>query len=150
MAQIILEDATLAEDVELKFGKNSGKSYCRFRVAENRREQRDGEWVDAATAFHTVIVYGRLAENVAESLAKGQRVHVVGDQRAREYTPDGATRAVTVLEIHADFVAPSLTFGSTTFTRNSTAAAVEEVPAVPDEDAPPAEDSEPAKSRSKK
>ena len=46
--------------------------------------------------FHDVVAWRELAENAAESLAKGRRVIVTGELRQRSWTDqDGAKRTKT-------------------------------------------------------
>lgn len=123
MATVIIEQANLTKEPELKVGK-SGKAWVSLRVAENRRvRDENGDWVDAPTKFHNVVAFGHLAENIAESLEKGSNVVIVGDQRTRAYRPDGTNDTVEIDEIVASVVAPSLQYGVTAFhkvTRSST------------------------------
>ena len=92
---------------ELRFTP-SGQAVANFGVAVNRRWQnrQTQEW-EEAVSFFDVTVWAQLAENVAETLAKGTRVTVTGrlDQRSWE-TPDGDKRSK--VEIVADDVAVSL------------------------------------------
>jgi single-strand DNA-binding protein len=73
---------------------------------------RDGEsWRDGDTSFFRVNAWRALAENVAESIAKGDRAIVIGRLKSRSWeTPEGEKR--TVVEIEADDIAPSLRFAT--------------------------------------
>ena len=44
-----------------------------LRVAVTQRVQQDGEWRDGETSFFKVNVWRGQAENLAESLGKGER-----------------------------------------------------------------------------
>jgi single-strand DNA-binding protein len=94
----------------LKFG-NSGKAYVRLRVAESRGENKDSNFYDV-TAFET------LAENIADSLQKGDRVVIDGYfDSARTYeSAAGGTRVA--LDVIANEVTPSLRFAKVEITRN--------------------------------
>lgn len=100
----------LARDPELKY-TNTGQAVCNFGVAVNRRWQNKQQEWEEAVSFHNVVCWGPLAENCAESLAKGSRVVVTGrlEQRSWE-TPDGEKRSV--VEIVADEIGPSLKFAT--------------------------------------
>jgi len=78
-----------------------------FRLAVNQRiRQDDGTWRDGETNFFRVNAWREQAENIAESLAKGNRAVVLGRLRTRSWeTPEGEKRSVT--EIDADEVAPA-------------------------------------------
>jgi single-strand DNA-binding protein len=78
-----------------------------MRVVVTQRIQLDGEWRDGETSFFKVNVWRGQAENLAESLSKGDRVMVTGRLRQRSWeTPEGEKRSVTELE--ADEVGASL------------------------------------------
>jgi single-strand DNA-binding protein len=107
----------LTRDPELRFTP-SGQATATFGVAVNRRWQnrQTQEW-DEATSFFDVVCWGQLAENAAQSLARGTRVVVSGrlDQRSWD-TPEGDRRSK--IEITADEVAPSLRWATTTVSKN--------------------------------
>lgn len=108
----------LADDPELRYTQ-SGVAVTNVRVAVNRRKrnQETNEWEDALDGFFTCNVWREQAENVAESLSKGDRVLVLGRLRSRSYdTKEGETRWVT--EIEADEVTPSLRWARAEVTRN--------------------------------
>jgi single-strand DNA-binding protein len=69
---------------------------------------KDGDsWRDGDTSFYRITAWRGLAEHIGDSLAKGHRVIVVGQLRARSWeTPEGERR--TVVEVQAEEVGPSL------------------------------------------
>jgi single-strand DNA-binding protein len=76
-----------------------------------QRVQQDGQWRDGDTSFFKVNVWRGQAENLADSLAKGDRVMVTGRLRQRSWeTPEGDKRSVA--EIEADEVGASLKFAT--------------------------------------
>ena len=94
----------LVEDPEVRF-TNTGIAVTNLRVAVTQRVQQDGQWRDGDTSFFKVNVWRGQAENLAESLGKGDRVMVTGRLRQRSWeTPEGEKRSVTELE--ADEVGP--------------------------------------------
>jgi single-strand DNA-binding protein len=98
----------LTDDPELRY-TTGGVPVANVRVAVNQRfYNRDkNDWDERLDGYFTVNVWREQAENVANSLHKGDRVLVAGRLRSRSYeTKDGETRWVT--EIEADEVAPSL------------------------------------------
>ncbi len=106
----------ITRDPELKF-LNSGQAAVRLSVAVNRRWQnrQTQEWEERVSYFE-VTGYGAMAENAANSLAKGNRVLVTGrlEQRSWE-TENGDKRSI--VEINADEIAPSLKFATAVVTR---------------------------------
>ena len=96
----------VTRDPELRY-LNSGTALASFGVAwNNRYKDRNGEQVEE-TSFFDVTCWRDLADNVAESISKGDRVIIYGrlDQRSWE-TQEGDKRSK--VEIQADDVAPSL------------------------------------------
>lgn len=107
----------LTRDPELRF-TSSGQATASFAVAVNRRWQnrQTQDW-EEATSFFDVVCWGQLAENAAQSLARGARVMVTGrlDQRSWE-NQEGERRSK--VEITADEVAPSLRWATVEITKN--------------------------------
>lgn len=98
----------LTDDPSLRFTKN-GVPVANFTVASTPREKRDGQWVDGETVFLRCTAWKRLAENVAESVSKGQQVIVTGQLQARSFeTRDGEKR--TNLEVDVADVGVGLAF----------------------------------------
>ena len=76
----------LVEDPELRF-TNNGIAVANMRVAVTQRIQQDGEWRDGDTSFFKVNVWRGQAEHLADSLAKGDRVMVIGRLRRPRSRP---------------------------------------------------------------
>jgi single-strand DNA-binding protein len=93
------------------FGESAnGTKFAKFTVAVTDRRLQDGAWVDGDTEFHRATVFGRAAENVRDSLAKGDAVVVTGVLEFRHWTDAASGQQRTATEIVADAVAPSLRF----------------------------------------
>ena len=107
----------ITRDPELRFTP-SGQSVASFGLAVNRRwqDRGSGQWQEQ-TSFIDVKCWSQMAENVAESLARGARVIVTGrlEQRSWE-TPDGEKKST--VEIVADEIAPSLRWATAQVVRN--------------------------------
>lgn len=108
----------VTRDPELRFTP-SGKAVASFGVAVNRRwrNQQTNQY-EEATSFFDVTCWDSLAENVAESVAKGARVVVMGrlDQRSWE-TTDGDKRSK--VEVVADEVAASYRWATGALTKTN-------------------------------
>lgn len=80
----------LARDPELRFTA-SGKAVATFSVAVNRPFSKTNE-----ADFFNIVVWGRIAENCANYLAKGRLVGIEGRLQSRSYeTQTGERRYVT-------------------------------------------------------
>ncbi len=107
----------VTRDPELRFTP-SGQATATFGLAVNRRWQnrQTQEW-EEATSFFDVVCWRDMAENAAESLAKGSRIIVSGrlEQRSWE-TSDGDRRSK--VEVVADEIGPSLRWATAQITKN--------------------------------
>lgn len=96
----------LVADPELRFGQ-TGTAIVNLRVVTSTRYKDGDEWKDKDTTWWSVSAFRGLAENIAESLSKGDAVLVVGTVRSREYeTREGEKR--TAWEVDARHVGPDL------------------------------------------
>lgn len=105
-------DGRLTADPELRFTP-SGFAVANFTVAGNDRvKKKDGsdEWEDGPTTFLRCSVWREQAENVAESLRKGDGVLVTGKLTQREYEHEGQKR--TAFEVQVETIGPSLRWRS--------------------------------------
>ncbi len=104
----------LTRSPELRFSGN-GTAIANLGIAvSNRRKQADGSYEDVPQ-FFDVQLFGSLAENVAGSLDKGNRVIVSGKLTYRTWENNGEKR--TKVEVTADAVGPDLRWATTSVTR---------------------------------
>lgn len=108
---IITVIGNLAGDPELRFTP-SGAGVANFTVASTPRvfDKASNEWKDGETLWMRCSVWRKQAENVAESLVKGDRVVVSGRLVQRTYEKDGEKR--TSYEMQVEEVGASLLFRS--------------------------------------
>ena len=102
----------LTADPELAFTQQ-GKPWARFTVVTAKRFKNNetDAWEERDTTFWRCVVFGPIAENVAESLAKGTAVIVQGSARQNNWeTKEGEKRSST--EVMVDDIAPSLRWAS--------------------------------------
>ena len=91
----------LGQDPETRY-MPSGSAVTNLRVATNEswKDKQTGEQKDR-TEWHSVAMFGRLAEIAAEYLRKGSQVYIEGNLRTRKWQDkDGNDRYTT--EIIAD------------------------------------------------
>jgi single-strand DNA-binding protein len=109
---IITVVGNLTGDPELRFTP-SGAAVANFTVASTPRafDRQTNEWKDQETLFMRCSVWREAAENIAESLVRGNRVLVTGRLKSRSYeTKEGEKR--TVVELEVDEVGPSLRYAT--------------------------------------
>lgn len=91
----------LTKDPELRFTA-AGKAVANLVIAcSDRKFDRDtNTYVDGNTVFLTCTVWGKMAENCAESLQKGMQVVAVGVLRQHEFEDkQGAQQRRMELEV---------------------------------------------------
>ena len=82
----------LGQDPEMRTTA-SGTAVANLRVAtSDRRKDRDGNWTDF-TEWHTVVVFGKTAENVGRYCRKGKQLYIEGRIQTRKWQDrDGKDR----------------------------------------------------------
>ena len=104
-------------DPELRFTP-SGAAVCSFTVAVQPRkfDKNTSQWVDGQASFYRCNAWRQMAENIAETFARGNRVIVTGTIGQRSYeTSDGEKR--TVFEVQVDDIGASVKFATAKINR---------------------------------
>lgn len=106
----------LTKTVELKYS-SGGAAWASLSIAVNERSRsRDGEMKESVVFFNCKV-FGEMAENLAASADKGDRVMVNGRIRTDSWTnADGQEQKREVLYI--DEVAASMRWATATVKRN--------------------------------
>jgi len=94
-----------------------GLAITSFRLVSTQRrfDRESGQWVDAGSNWFTVSAFRGLAGNVAASIAKLDRVIVVGRLKIRSWT--AGERSGVVVDIEAESIGHDLTWGTSAFRR---------------------------------
>jgi len=93
----------LGADPELKHATN-GTAYLRFRLATTERwKDKQGE-LQERTDWHTVQLWGKRAEALANYLSKGSRVMVEGKVETNSYEKDGQPKYFTYVKARDIFL----------------------------------------------
>jgi len=110
MLPIISGEFGVVQEPELRFN-DDGRAWAKLRgVAKDRRKNAAGEWEDGDATFIDILVSGRAAENLVESVVVGDAIAVTGKLKQREWQTDGKTmKAYSIL---ADNVGVSIRFTS--------------------------------------
>lgn len=99
----------IVADPEIRFSEK-GSAWAKLRcVAKDRVRDANGTWSDGDPCFIDVIV-NQGAENLIESVVKGDSIVVVGALKQREYEVDGQKR--TSYQIRADAIGVSVRWGT--------------------------------------
>src|SRR5512135_3741209 len=90
----------LGKDAELRYTPG-GAAVASLRLATtDRYKDKDGQWQEQ-TEWHTVVLWGKTAEALAEYLRKGKQIYVEGRLQTRSWDDkDGKKRYAT--EIRSD------------------------------------------------
>jgi single-strand DNA-binding protein len=96
-----------------------------FRLASTQRrfDRSRNQWVDNGTNWYTVTSFRQLALNANSSIRKGERVIVTGRLRIRDWA--AGEKVGTSIEIDADSIGHDLTWGTASFTRGMSGAAID-------------------------
>jgi single-strand DNA-binding protein len=95
---------------------SSGLTITSFRLAaQQRRFDSTAQEVKEETNWYTVTAFRFLAENVFNSIQKGDHLIVTGKLRVRDW--ENGEKAGTSVEIDAHAIGHDLNWGITAFTR---------------------------------
>lgn len=103
----------LTADPELRFTP-SGAAVANFTIAEDiRGKNASGQWETTGTTFWRCAAWRDLAENVANSLHRGEAVLAFGQVKQRDYTTkEGEKRSA--FEVDLDAIGPDLRWQTAT------------------------------------
>jgi single-strand DNA-binding protein len=128
MRTAVTFEGNLADDPQTRFTP-SGRQVTELTVLVNQRRQTsDGEWVDAEPTRLVVRAFKTLAENIVESLAKGDRVFVHGTVTTEAWTDKQTREKRTVQRVLAEVVGPSLRWATARITKTPRTLATDEDP----------------------
>jgi single-strand DNA-binding protein len=96
----ISEVGKLWKDPEIRYTP-AGKAVATVPLVFSKRRKDDstGKWEDVGSLFVRGSIWEGYAENVVNSLSKGDSVFVVGELEQREYEKDGEKRQSLELRI---------------------------------------------------
>lgn len=113
---IVTVIGNVGAEPELKF-TTSGQPVCTLNVAESRKFKDASGTEQEQTTWWRIVSWREMAENIADSISKGDRIIVSGRCEIRSFKDaDGNDKWVT--EITAYDVAPSLRWSTAKVTKN--------------------------------
>jgi single-strand DNA-binding protein len=122
---LVTLQGNLGNDVTVRQAGDSKVATMRVACTPRRYQRKTEEWVDGDTQWFTVHAWRALADNVEQSLRRGDPVVVHGRLSAQTWT-NSAGMEVTTFEVDATFVGHDLNRGTSSFTRTPRPAAVAE------------------------
>lgn len=75
----------LGRDPEIRNIASTGQAVCRIAVATSRKYLKGSEKVEE-TEWHSVTIFGRQAETVAQYMKKGSEIYLEGRLKTTKYT----------------------------------------------------------------
>ncbi|APQ42180.1 ssDNA binding protein [Mycobacterium phage MrMagoo] len=116
---IVTIEGTLTADPDLRFTQSSA-AVANLNIACNtrRKNPQTDQWEDGDTTFVRGTVWKKLAENVADSLKKGDRVLAQGTLKQNNFTDKEGNKRST-LELEISDIGASLRFATATTERSS-------------------------------
>lgn len=108
-------DFRIIADPDLRFAP-SGVAVAKVRAVATSKKKVNEEWVDDKSCWVNLVAFKQQAENVAESLRKGDLVSVVGRTETEDWEDkDGNKR--TSVNLVVDSISPSLQFNTVSVNR---------------------------------
>jgi single-strand DNA-binding protein len=103
---------------------SEGLAITTFRLVSTQRrfDRASQKWIDGDSNWFTIASFRSLAAHVSASVNKGERVLVTGRLRIREWENEEKTG--TNVEIEADAIGHDLLWGTSTYSRAVSTAAV--------------------------
>lgn len=115
---VVTISGRLAADPDLRF-TGSGQPVANLRIAHTpRRKNPQGQWEDGTTLWLNTTVWGKQAENITNSLAKGMAVLVVGRLQQRNWQDKNTGENRSTVELIADSITPDLRYATAQVTKN--------------------------------
>ena len=96
----------------------NGVSVANLRVASTPRIKRKGQWMDGDTTWYSVSAWRALADNIRDSVKKGDAVIVHGRLRSEAWKREDGQMSSTLL-VEANFVGHDLCRGTSAFLRST-------------------------------
>lgn len=128
----------LTADPEIRAVGND--TVANFRVASTGTtfNRETGKYEDKDAVFYQLSAWRRDAENVRDTLKKGDRIVAIAEAKPNSYEKDGVT--INTVQYDVKEIAVSLAFASATITRNGKgqSSAPAQAPAAPAQAAAPA------------
>jgi single-strand DNA-binding protein len=96
----------------------NGVTVANLRVASTPRIKRKGQWMDGDTTWYSVSAWRALADNIRDSVKKGDAVIVHGKLRTDAWKREDGQMSSTLL-VEASFVGHDLSRGTSVFLRST-------------------------------
>ncbi|QSM01117.1 ssDNA binding protein [Mycobacterium phage Nanosmite] len=115
---VVTIEGTLTADPTINFTQN-GTAVSNITIACNtrRKNPQTDQWEDGDTTFIRGTIWKDLAQNVADSLQKGDRVLAHGVMKQKDYEKDNQKR--TSYELDVEGIGPSLRFAKASVSKVS-------------------------------
>ena len=109
----------LTRDFEVRFFEDSAVANSAVAVNHRYKDEKTGEWKDSDKPhYFDIAVWGtKQADNVVESLGKGDRVLVVGQVNMKQVEQEDGTKK-TYTEVRVEHIGPELRGATANVSRN--------------------------------
>lgn len=110
MLPIVQGEFRVVADPELRFAP-SGIAVGNVRlVANSRKKDQNGEWQDDQVLWLDGVIFKQYAENMVESISKGDLVFMSGRLQTEQWEKDGEKKSKTTVMI--DHIGPTLMYAT--------------------------------------
>lgn len=119
MSESLTVRGVVATEVRL-IQTDSALPIASFRLASTERkfDRKENAWVDGDTNWFSVSAFRNLAQNVALSVRKGERVIVTGRLKVRQWVREDGSHG-TSAELEAESVGHDLMWGTARYSRSN-------------------------------
>jgi single-strand DNA-binding protein len=119
MSQVVTIIGNLTADPELRFTPQ-GKATAKFSVATAERfKNPQGEWDQRNLTYWNIVAWEQLAENLADTIAKGDKVIVYGKAYTTSWEDKTTGEKRSRMEVTATEVAVALSRVSAKLTKST-------------------------------
>lgn len=108
MNKVIITNARLTREPDLRFAAGSGTATTKFGIAVNRKFKKD------ESDFLNCIAFGKTAETIAQYFQKGDPINIEGTIRTGSYEKQDGTKVYTT-----DIVVESFEFVASSKKKNN-------------------------------
>lgn len=117
MLPLVTGEFRCVEDPNLRFSP-SGVAVGRVRAVASSRKKNDqtGEWFDDKLCWINIVAFKRVAENMAESLQKGDLITATGRLETEDWEDSNGNKRTSITML-VDVVGPALTFNAAALQR---------------------------------
>lgn len=108
----------LTRDADLRYA-TTGDAIVQIQIAHTPRIQKNGQWTDGETTFLWATAWREMAEHIAETLHKGDRVIATGKLETERWADKATGELRETVKLRIEGIGPDLRFATATVKKAS-------------------------------